>query len=77
MANLASISYMLDGGYLADVPLVIAAIDPCFSCTDRSISIKQIDRGNEGSMDWEKLRTYSIEWYKNHGFDAHKIKLSC
>ena len=76
MANLASISYMLDGGYLADVPIVIAAIDPCFSCTDRAISIKQIDSGREGTLEWNNLRTYSIEWYKNHGFDAHKIKLS-
>lgn len=77
MANLASISYMLDGGYLADVPIVIAAIDPCFSCTDRAISIKQIDSGREGTLDWNNLRTYSIEWYKSHGFDASTIKLSC
>lgn len=76
MANLASITHMLDGGYLADVPLVIAAIDPCFSCTDRSISIKQLDSGREGSLDWTKLRQYSIDWYKNNGFDAHKIKFS-
>jgi membrane-bound hydrogenase subunit alpha len=77
LANLASISYMLDGGYLADVPIVIAAIDPCFSCTDRSIKIKQIDNGQEGTLDWNKLREYSIDWHKNRGFDAHKIKLSC
>ena len=76
LANLASITYMLDGGYLADVPIVIAAIDPCFSCTDRAISVKQIDNGREGTLDWNKLREYSIEWYKQRGFDAHKIKLS-
>ncbi|HNW97965.1 MAG TPA: nickel-dependent hydrogenase large subunit [Bacteroidales bacterium] len=75
MANLASISYMIDGGYLADVPIVIAAIDPCFSCTDRAISIKQIENGREDKMDWENLRKYSIDWYKKRGFDGHKIKL--
>jgi Ni,Fe-hydrogenase III large subunit len=26
---------MVKGGSLADVPLVQAAIDPCYSCTDR------------------------------------------
>lgn len=77
MANLASITYMLDGGYLADVPIVIAAIDPCFSCTDRAITIKQIDSGREGTLDWRKLHQYSIDWHKERGFDAHKIKLSC
>jgi NADH-quinone oxidoreductase subunit D len=77
MANLASITYMLDGGYLADVPIVIAAIDPCFSCTDRAITIKQIDSGREGTLDWNKLHQYSIDWHKERGFDAHKIKLSC
>lgn len=76
MANLASITHMLDGGYLADVPIVIAAIDPCFSCTDRAISVKQIDSGREGTLEWSKLRQYSIDWYKERGFDGHKIKLS-
>lgn len=76
MANLASITHMLDGGYLADVPIVIAAIDPCFSCTDRAIKVKQIDNGREGTLEWSKLRQYSIDWYKERGFDAHNIKLS-
>jgi NADH-quinone oxidoreductase subunit D len=75
LANLASITHMLDGGYLADVPIVIAAIDPCFSCTDRSISIKHLDSGNENIMDWESLRKYSIDWHKNRGFNAKNIQL--
>lgn len=76
LANLASITHMLDGGYLADVPIVIAAIDPCFSCTDRAISIKHIDSGKENFLDWNNLRNYSIEWYKKLGFDANKIKFN-
>jgi membrane-bound hydrogenase subunit alpha len=75
LANLASITHMLDGGYLADVPIVIAAIDPCFSCTDRSISIRHLDSGNEKIMDWDSLRKYSIDWHKNKGFNAKNIQL--
>jgi NADH-quinone oxidoreductase subunit D len=75
LANLASITHMLDGGYLADVPIVIAAIDPCFSCTDRSIAIKHLDSGNENIMDWDSLRKYSIDWHKNKGFNAKNIQL--
>jgi membrane-bound hydrogenase subunit alpha len=40
LANFSSIAYMLEGGYLADAPIVIAAIDPCFSCTDRAILVQ-------------------------------------
>jgi membrane-bound hydrogenase subunit alpha len=75
LANLASITHMLDGGYLADVPIVIAAIDPCFSCTDRAISVKHLDNGKENLLDWNNLRQYSLNWYKKHGFDANTIKL--
>jgi len=74
LANLAAISHMIEGGYLADVPIVIAAIDPCFSCTDRMLSINGLDKGMESLMDWESLRNYSIEWYKtNRGIDMNKI----
>ncbi len=73
LANLAAIAHMLEGGYLADVPIVIAAIDPCFSCTDRMISVHGVGRG-ESLMNWEELRTYSIDWYrKNRGIDMNKI----
>ncbi|MCL2832431.1 MAG: nickel-dependent hydrogenase large subunit [Treponema sp.] len=74
LANAASVALMLKGGFLADAPIVIAAIDPCFSCTDRMISVKDYSSGREGSMDWESLRNYSIEWYRNQGiaFDGAK-----
>lgn len=72
LANLASIREMLKGGYLADVPIVIAAIDPCFSCTDRSIQVVQRGKGSE-IMNWGQLRAYSIDWYKKRGIDLSKI----
>ncbi len=34
-ANIPTAVPMVTGGSLADVPLVQAAIDPCYSCTDR------------------------------------------
>jgi len=68
MANFASVAYMLEGGQLADVPIVIAAIDPCFSCTDRAV-IAQKTSGPEGIMDWKSLRNYSIASYKKKGVD--------
>lgn len=64
LANLASIAHMLEGGFLADVPIVIAAIDPCFSCTDRMISVNDVNKKDGYSLDWLSLRQYSIDWYK-------------
>ncbi|MDR3552344.1 MAG: nickel-dependent hydrogenase large subunit [Clostridia bacterium] len=75
LANLAAISNMLEGGYLADVPIVIAAIDPCFSCTDRAIKVVNAS-GGESMFDWEGLRRYSIDWYRKQGIDMKGTKLS-
>jgi NADH-quinone oxidoreductase subunit D len=59
---------MLEDRQLADLPIVIAAIDPCFSCTDRLIGVKE--KGlKRRSMKWEELREYSIHWYQHKGID--------
>ncbi len=76
LANLSAITHMIEGGYLADVPIVIAAIDPCFSCTDRMIEINDLNRETKSIVDWASLRKYSIEWYKNNGVDMKNIKIS-
>jgi membrane-bound hydrogenase subunit alpha len=74
LANAASIAHMLKGGYLADVPIVIAAIDPCFSCTDRAIEITDKNRGEKSAWDWQTLREYGINWYRENGVDFSSIK---
>ena len=76
LANVQSVAKMLEDGYLADVPIVVAAIDPCFSCTDRMIvAVNNISTAKEDRMDWKSLREFSIDWYKkNRGVDFTKIK---
>lgn len=73
-ANWHSVKHMLEGDYLADVPIIIAAIDPCYSCTDRSIVLRSA--AGERVWDWAALRRYGIEHYKKQGFDASKIKIA-
>ncbi|HBA91088.1 MAG TPA: NADH dehydrogenase subunit, partial [Anaerolineaceae bacterium] len=48
---------------LADMPMLLSGIDPCFSCNDRSIRLK---RGQQDPQvwSWEKLRQYGIEYYR-------------
>ncbi|MBO3802432.1 MAG: NADH-quinone oxidoreductase subunit C [Candidatus Brockarchaeota archaeon] len=35
LANIMSFREMIRGCYVADIPAVLASLDPCFSCTDR------------------------------------------
>ena len=60
--NFASVIATAVGHKLADIPMIISGIDPCFSCNDRMVSIK----GNEvaSGWDWEDLRKHGIEYYK-------------
>jgi NADH-quinone oxidoreductase subunit D len=65
MANIPALKYMLEGYFIADIPIILAAIDPCFSCTDRMVKV--IDKSKEVTWTWETLRKYGVDWYKNNG----------
>jgi len=39
LANIPALCKMLLGGYVADIPIVLAGIDPCFSCMDRMVFV--------------------------------------
>jgi len=69
LANIQTVAKMLEDRYLADMPIVVAAIDPCFSCTDRMIETRAVGSDNASTFSWGELRKYSIEWYKNKGID--------
>ncbi len=62
LPNWATILTLVVGHKLADVPMMLAGIDPCFSCNDRSMVIK---RSNDSSQwSWDQLRRYGVEYYK-------------
>jgi membrane-bound hydrogenase subunit alpha len=68
LANVQAVAHMLKDRFLADMPIVVAAIDPCFSCTDR---LTAVDRGSRTAdvMTWEQIRRQGIEWYRGRGVD--------
>lgn len=43
-ANWVSMVQCLRGNHLADAPIILAAIDPCFSCTDRVVLVDVEDQ---------------------------------
>lgn len=74
LANIQAVAKMLEDNQLADLPIVIAAIDPCFSCTDRSIVMRQDGHRSKNMVKWEELRSFGIEWYRrNRGIDFSKL----
>ena len=64
LANVQAVKHMLRDRFLADMPIVVAAIDPCFSCTDRMVRLKEQDCGKDKVINWPSLHTYSIEWHR-------------
>lgn len=69
LANVQSVAKMMENNRLADVPIIIAAIDPCFSCTDRMIQVHDIGNGRKNTMSWQNLHAYSMDWHRKHGMD--------
>lgn len=63
MSNLLSLVERLKGGYIADIPIVLAGIDPCFSCTDRMVFY---DEGKDKTWSWtdDQLRRYRKESFE-------------
>jgi ech hydrogenase subunit E len=64
ICNMSSVLSLAVGHHLADVPMIMVGIDPCFSCNDRSV---KIHNGESSSWSWAQLRQYGIDYYKGLG----------
>ncbi len=62
ICNLTSVVKLAVGHQLADVPMILAGIDPCFSCNDRMVIVER-DGSERQGWTWETLRRYGIEAY--------------
>ena len=63
LCNWVSVLEKAVGRQLADAPMLIAGMDPCFSCNDRMITTVN-SSGNRQAWSWKQLRAYGIEYYK-------------
>jgi NADH-quinone oxidoreductase subunit D len=62
LCNWVSVLEKAVGRQLADAPMLIAGMDPCFSCNDRLVTVR---RNHERSTwSWKQLREHGIERYK-------------
>ena len=62
LCNWVSVLEKAVGRQLADVPMLIAGMDPCFSCNDRLVTVSR--PGERKTLSWKQLREYGIEYYK-------------
>jgi len=64
LANLPSLCKMLTGVNIADIPVVIAGIDPCIACAER---IVLVDAKTRQRQVWtgEDLWRYANKWYQS------------
>lgn len=60
LCNWTSVLTKSVGSQLADVPLILAGMDPCFSCNDRTVVIHR-PRQDPQRLSWEALRTVAAQ----------------
>lgn len=66
LCNWASVMQVAVGHKLADMPMMLSGIDPCFSCNDRLFTIRRPGATVTGGQvwTWEDLRQYGMEYYR-------------
>jgi ech hydrogenase subunit E len=62
LPNMASVLELAIGRQLADIPMILAGIDPCFSCNDRMITLRD-PAGERRTWTWDQFRLPGIEAY--------------
>ena len=55
LANIPALCKMLMGQHVADIPIVLAGIDPCFACMDR-LAFIDVNTGRKRVLDFNSLR---------------------
>jgi NADH-quinone oxidoreductase subunit D len=56
LANYAATLAMLKNGFIADIPLIFAAIDPCICCAERTVELIDGRSGRPSQVRWSELR---------------------
>jgi NADH-quinone oxidoreductase subunit D len=66
LANYPATLEMLKEGFIADIPLIFAAIDPCICCAERTVQMVNARSGEEKVVTLAELRRYSVDYYRKN-----------
>lgn len=61
LANYPATLAMLRNGFIADIPLIFAAIDPCICCAERAVTLTDARSGEERTVRLGDLRRQALE----------------
>ena len=61
LGNYAATIEMLKSGFVADIPLIFAAIDPCICCAERLVTLVNARSGEESTVPMSRLRAMAHE----------------
>jgi len=64
LANYAATIEMLKSGFIADIPLIFAAIDPCICCAERVVTLVNGRSGEETVVPLSRLRAMARERFQ-------------
>jgi membrane-bound hydrogenase subunit alpha len=65
LGNYAATVEMLRNGFIADIPLIFAAIDPCICCAERAVTLVNAGNGREALVSMADLRRMALDRTKN------------
>jgi membrane-bound hydrogenase subunit alpha len=65
LANYPATVEMLRNGFIADIPLIFAAIDPCICCAERAVTLVNYRSGEETTVRLSELRKRPVEPRRN------------
>jgi membrane-bound hydrogenase subunit alpha len=65
LANYPATVEMLRNGFIADIPLIFAAIDPCICCAERTVTLVNFRSGEETTVRLSDLRRRAAEIHRN------------
>jgi membrane-bound hydrogenase subunit alpha len=65
LGNYPATVEMLKKGFIADIPLIFAAIDPCICCAERSVTLVSARGGEESVVRMSDLRRQAIARHQN------------
>lgn len=58
--NWPGLRYMFRGNVLADAPLIVASIDPCYSCAER-VTVVDVRKKKAKTIEYARLERYCQE----------------
>ena len=60
LGNYPATVEMLRNGFIADIPLIFAAIDPCICCAERTVTLVSARSGQESVVRMSELRRQAL-----------------